>query len=179
MANANLGVLVCAPDDAVAADIVEEKEAGPERGLAHFGVPYEEAAGERPGPTCAAARELDAVLFVGEKHEHVAIARVEGRVVPCDRHPLAELAGHAPLAIDPVAEAIDEQVDYVGVPDAAIVRAVDRAQLADVAVLGEEDANIFDTAGEAQIVVEAIGDVGGGLPGLTEVARRRVAGAGQ
>ncbi|HJY47155.1 MAG TPA: hypothetical protein VJ349_00690 [Stellaceae bacterium] len=39
----------------------------------------------------------------------------------------AELAGHAPLAADRGAEAINEEVDYVGVPAASLLRAVDRA----------------------------------------------------
>jgi hypothetical protein len=39
----------------------------------------------------------------------------------------AELAGHTPLATDRGAEAINEEVDYVGVPAASLLRAVDRA----------------------------------------------------
>jgi hypothetical protein len=54
------------PDDAVATDVIEEEEAGAESGLAHFGVPHKEAAGEAARAACAAARKLDAVLFVGE-----------------------------------------------------------------------------------------------------------------
>src|ERR1700746_310417 len=50
VADTDFGVLVCAPDDAVAADIVEEAEAGSEHRLADLGVPHEEAAGERPKP---------------------------------------------------------------------------------------------------------------------------------
>ena len=42
MADADFGVLVCAPDDAVAADVVEEEEAGPQGRLADLAVPYEE-----------------------------------------------------------------------------------------------------------------------------------------
>jgi len=39
----------------------------------------------------------------------------------------AELAGHAPLAADRGAEAINEEIDYVGIPVASLLRAVDRA----------------------------------------------------
>jgi hypothetical protein len=68
------------------------------------------------------------------KHEHVAIARVEGRVVLGDRHPVAELARHAPLPRDAVAEAIDEGVDYLGILDASVVGTVDGPELVDTAI---------------------------------------------
>jgi hypothetical protein len=45
------------------------------------------------------------------------------------------------MALDPVTETIDEQLDYVGIPDASIVPAIDGAQLTDMAVLGEENAD--------------------------------------
>jgi len=44
--DAHFGVLVCAPDDPVAADVIEEKEAGEEARLPDFAVPDEEAASE-------------------------------------------------------------------------------------------------------------------------------------
>jgi len=149
VANADLGVLICAPDDPVAADIVEEEKAGPERRLTDLGVPHEEAAGERPEPASSAVRQLDAVFFVGEKHEHVAIARVEGRVVLGDSHPFAELTRHAPLPRDAVAKFLNEGVDYFGIIDASIVGAVDGPELVDTAVLvrGEEDADVFGRLG--------------------------------
>jgi hypothetical protein len=74
-----------------------------------------------------------------------------------------ELAEHAPLANDPVAEPIDEQVDNVGVPDAAIIWAIDRAQLADVAALAEKNADVFDGLSEAQIVVRQSAMTGAGM----------------
>jgi hypothetical protein len=40
VANTDFGVLVCVSDDPVAADVVEEEEAGPENGLVHLGVPH-------------------------------------------------------------------------------------------------------------------------------------------
>ena len=55
---------------------------------------------------------------------------------------MAKFAGHAPLAVDPIAKPIDEQVDYVGVPDATIVWAIDGTQLGDVAILGKKDTDI-------------------------------------
>jgi len=148
-ARAGEGVLICAPDDPVAADIVEEEKAGPERRLTDLGVPHEEAAGERPEPASSAVRQLDAVFFVGEKHEHVAIARVEGRVVLGDSHPFAELTRHAPLPRDAVAKFLNEGVDYFGIIDASIVGAVDGPELVDTAVLvrGEEDADVFGRLG--------------------------------
>ena len=94
---------------------------------------------------------------------------------------MAELAGHAPVTADAVAETVDQGLDHFGVIDAAVVGSGDGTQIEHAATLalGLQGSDILDTAGEAQIVVEAIGDVGGGLPGLTEVARRGVAGAGQ
>ena len=124
------------------ADVVEEEETGPESGLAHLGVPHEETPREAARAACAAARKLDAVLLVDEEHEHVTIARKQCRVVLGGRHALAKFAGHAPLAVDPIAKPIDEQVDYVGVPDATIVWAIDGTQLGDVAILGKKDTDI-------------------------------------
>src|SRR5215472_6704347 len=69
MADADFGVLVRTPDDAIAADIIEEEEAGAERRLADLAVPHEETTREAARAACTAARELDAVLFVGQEHE--------------------------------------------------------------------------------------------------------------
>ena len=82
---------------------------------------------------------------------------------------------------DAVAETIDEGVHHLGVIDASVVGAVDGPELVDTAILvrREEDADVFDAAGEAQIVVEAICDHRGGHLRLAEVAGRRVAGAGE
>ena len=88
-----------------------------------------------PRLACAAAGDLDTVLFVSEEHEHVAIARVQGRVVLGDCHPLAELARHAPLPGDAVAEFLDEGVDHVGIVNASVVGAVDGPELVDTAVV--------------------------------------------
>src|SRR6201998_1875005 len=101
VADTDFGVLVCAPDDPVAADVVEEEEAGAKAGFTNFAVPHEEAPREAARAACAAAWELDAVLFVGEEHEHVTIARKQRRVVLGDRHLLAKFTWYAPLAVNP------------------------------------------------------------------------------
>src|SRR5215472_12487467 len=174
VADPDFGVLVCAPDDPVAADVIEEEEAGEEARLANFAVPYEEAASEAPVLACAASRDLDAVLFVGEEHKNVPIARIERRTMLVDRHPPPEFARYAPGSVDAVAETIDEGIDYIGVIDASVVGAVDGAELAGVAVPSYQDADILDAAGEAQIVVEAVRDHRGRDAGLAEIAGRRI-----
>jgi len=52
-------------------------------------------------------------------------------------------------------------------------------QLGDVAILGKKDTDVFDAAGEAQIVVEAICDHWRRHVHVAEVAGRRIAGAGE
>src|SRR5262249_25734719 len=115
-------------------------------------------------------------LFVGQEHEHIAIARVEGRVLFVDRHPSPELARYAPGPGNAVAEAVDEGIDYVGVIDAPVVGTVDGAQLAGVAVPSYQDADVLDAAGEAQVVVEAVRDHRGRHAGLAKEARREITG---
>ena len=68
--------------------------------------------------------------------------------------PVAELARHAPGPGDAVAELVDKGIDDLGVVDASIVGAVDGPKLHIGLVIHRgEDANVFDAAGEAQIVV--------------------------
>src|SRR5947207_7074229 len=110
VADADLGVLVGTPHDSVRADIVEQEEPEAERLVAGLGVPDEEPAGHR-ARAVASARHLDAPVFVGQEHEHVAIAREEGRVLLCDGDAVAELTRHAPVPRDTVAKALDERLD--------------------------------------------------------------------
>src|SRR5882762_9634258 len=110
VANANLGILVGTPDVTIAADVVEEEEPGAERGIADFGVPDEEAARKGSRLAVTAVRDLDAAVLIGEEHEHVAIAGVEGRVAFVDRDALAEDTRHAPATGDAVAETLDEGI---------------------------------------------------------------------
>src|SRR6266851_2819900 len=65
-------------NDAVAADIIEEKEPDAERRIANLAVPDEEPAGQGAHAAIAAAEDLDPAVLVGEEHDHVAIARIEG-----------------------------------------------------------------------------------------------------
>src|SRR5204863_5801593 len=180
VADANLGILVSAPHDAVAADVVEEEEPEAERLVAGLGVPDEEPAGHRATRAVATARNLDAPVFVGQEHEHVAIAREEGRVLPGNGDAVAELTRHASVPRDTVAKALDERIDDVRVPDPPIGRTRRGAQLAAggnaeaivlVAQRGEY-ADILDLAGEAQIIVERIRDNLGRHSALAEIRCR-------
>src|SRR5436190_12321057 len=156
VADADLGVLVRTPHDAVRADIVEQEEPEAERLVAGLGVPDEEPAGHR-ARAVAPARDIDAPVLVGQEHEHVAIARKEGRVRPRDGDAVAELTRHAPVPRDTVAKALDERIDDIRVPDAAIGRTRRGAQLAagwdaEAIVLvaqRREHADVLDIAGVA------------------------------
>src|SRR5436190_312309 len=127
--DADLGVLVGTPHNAVRADIIEQEEPKAERLVAGLGVPDEEPAGHR-ARAVATARYLDAPVLVGQEHEHVAIAREEGRVLPGDGDAVAELTRHAPVPRDTVAKALDERIDDIRIPDPAIGRTSRGAQLA-------------------------------------------------
>src|SRR3984893_15037886 len=156
--DAYLGILVRAPNDAVAADVIEEKEPGAERRIADLAVPDEEPTGQRTRATIAAAADLDPAVLVGEGHAHVAIARIRGRVVLVDLDAVAELTGDAPMPGDTIAKALDESVGDMRVPDAPIAGAGSGPQLGLGILSGDQDADVFDIAGEPQIEVEAIGD---------------------
>src|SRR3984893_15382300 len=156
--DADLGVLVRAPNDAVAAEIIEEKEADAERRIANLAVPDEEPAGQRTRAAVAAAGDLDPAFLVGEEHEHVAIARIEGRVVLVDLDAVAELTGDAPVSGDTIAKALDQSIGDMRVPDAPIAGAGSGPQFGPGILTGDQDADVFDIAGEPQIEVEAIGD---------------------
>src|SRR5437763_6552780 len=119
VADADLGILVGTLHDAVRADIVEQEEPEAERLVAGLGVPDEEPAGHR-ARAVAAVGNVDAPVLVGQEHEHVAIAREEGRVLPGDGDAVAELTRHAPVPRDTVAKALDERINDIRVPDPAI-----------------------------------------------------------
>src|SRR5712671_2282458 len=172
VADANLGVLVRTPDVVIAADVVEEEEPGAERGVADFGVPDEEAACEGSRLAITAVGDLDAAVLIGEEHEHVAIAGVEGRIAFVDRDALAEDARHAPVTGDAVAETLDEGIDHVRIPDATVAGSGGGAELDAVALARDQELDVFDTAGEPQIVVEAVCDDRSGQLALAEVGRR-------
>jgi len=177
VADADLGVLVGTPDDAVLADIVEQEEPEAERLVADLRVPDEEPAGHRAARAVATVGNLDAPVLVGQEHEHVAIARKQCRILLGDGDAFAELARHAPVPRDAVAEALDERVNDIGIPDPAIGRTRRGTQLGasgDAIVVVPttercEHADILDIAGEAQIVVQRIRDDRGGQPALAEV----------
>src|SRR5438067_8115977 len=180
VADADLGVLVRTPHDAVRADIVEQEEPEAERLVAGLGVPDKEPAGHRATGAVAPARDLDAPVFVGQEHEHVAIARKQGRVLPCDGDAVAELTRHAPMPRDTVAKALDKRINDIRVPDPAIGGTSCGAQLApgwdaEAIVLvaqRREHADVFNLAGEAQIVVQRIRDDLGRHSALAEVRCR-------
>jgi hypothetical protein len=179
--DADLGVLVSTPHDAVAADVVEEKETEAERLVADLRVPHEEPAGHRATRTVATARDLDAPVFVGQEHKHVAIARKQGRVGLGDSDAFAKLTRHAPVPRDAVAKALDERIDNIRIPDPAIGRTGRGAQLAaggnaEAIVLvahRREYADILDIAGEAQVEVQRIRDDVGRHSALAEIRCRR------
>src|SRR5438477_8371218 len=116
VADADLGVLVRTPHDAVLADIVEQEEPEAQCLVAGLGVPHEEPAGHR-ARAVAAARNVDAPVLVGQEHKHVAIARKQGRVRLCDGDAVTELTRHAPVPRDTVAKALDERIDDIRIPD--------------------------------------------------------------
>src|SRR5712671_562062 len=172
VADANLGVLVRTPDVAIATDVVEEEEPGAERGIADFGVPDEEAAREGSRLAVTAIGDLDAAVLIGEEHEHVAVAGVEGRVAFVDRNALAEDARHAPATGDAVAETLDESIDHVRIPDATVAGTGGGPELDAITLARDQKLDVFDTAGESQIVVEAVCDDRSGQLALAEVGRR-------
>ncbi|HXO91982.1 MAG TPA: hypothetical protein VN849_14450 [Stellaceae bacterium] len=59
---------------------------------------------------------------------------------------------------DTIAKALDESVGDMRVPDAPIAGAGSGPQLGLGILSGDQDADVFDIAGEPQIEVEAIGD---------------------
>src|SRR5437868_2427137 len=161
--DADLRILIGTPHDAVRADIVEEEEPEAERLVAGLGVPDKEPAGHR-ARAVAPARYLDAPVFVGQEHKHVAIAREKGRVLPRDGDAVAELTRHAPVPRDTIAKALDERIDDIRVPDPAIGGTGRSAQLAPdwdaeaVVLVAQcrEHADVLDLAGEAQIIIQRV-----------------------
>ena len=75
MAHPNLLIFGGSPDDAIAADVVEQEEPGTEGFVALLAVPDEEAARQ------VAPGDFDAPILVRQEHKHVAIAREQGRVL--------------------------------------------------------------------------------------------------
>src|SRR5437763_3948790 len=177
--DADLRILVGTPHDAVRTDIVEEEEPEAQRLVAGLGVPDEEPAGHR-ARAVAPARYLDAPVFVGQEHEHVAITRKQGRVLPRDGDAVAELTRHTPVPRDTIAKALDERIDDIRIPDPAIGGTGRGAQLASVrdaeaivlVAQRREYADVLDLAGEAQIVVQRIRDDLGRHSALAEVRCR-------
>src|SRR5437016_7722986 len=94
------------------ADIVEQEEPEAERLVAGLGVPDKEPAGHR-ARAVAPVGNVDAPVLVGQEHEHVAIAREEGRVLLRDGDAVAELSRHTPVTRDTVAEALDKRIDDI------------------------------------------------------------------
>src|SRR5205085_6070947 len=114
----------------------------------------------------APARDLDAPVFVGQEHVHVAITRKQGRVLLGDGDAVAELTRHASVPRDPIAKALDERIDDIRIPDPPVSGPGRGAQLAadgdaEAIVLvaqSREYADVLDLAGEAQIVVQRVRD---------------------
>jgi hypothetical protein len=65
MANAHFVVIPCAPYDPVAADVIEQEEAGAESGGPDLAVPHEEPAGHLAGLAISSAGYFDAIVLVG------------------------------------------------------------------------------------------------------------------
>ena len=122
VADADLGVLVRAPRRSrFAADVVEEEEPGAEGRIADLRVPHEEAAGER---SCGLpSRRFGISMRRSSSARNTNMSRSlakQRRVALVDGDPLAEDARHAPVSRDAVAEALDEGINHVGIPDAAV-----------------------------------------------------------
>src|ERR1700730_4683668 len=153
-------ILVGTPHDAVLADVVEEEEPEAERLVADLGVPDEEPAGHRAARAVATVGDLDTPVLVGQEHEHVAIARKQGRVLLGDGDAVAELSRHAPVPRNAIAEALDKSVNDGRPPDPPVGRTRRGTQLAttgnaEAVVLvaqRREHADVLDIAVEAQIV---------------------------
>jgi hypothetical protein len=109
--------------------------------------------------------------LVGEEHEHVAIAGVEGRVGFVDGDLPAEDARHAPMSRDAVAETLDQGVDHILIPDAAVAGTGGGAELDIIALAGDQQLDVFDPASEAQVEVEAVGDDRGRQSAVADWAR--------
>src|SRR5207248_9086879 len=164
----------------VRANIVEQEEPEAERLVAGLGVPHKEPAGHR-ARAVAPARYLDAPVLVGQEHEHVAIARKQGRVLLADRDAVAELTRHTPVPRDTVAKALDKRIDDIRVPDPAIGgtgRGAHPAPGRDAEAIvlvaqRREYADVLDLAGEAQIIIQRVRDDLGRHSALAEVRCRR------
>jgi hypothetical protein len=134
VADADLRILVSTPHDPIAADVIEQEEPGAEGLIPDLRVPHEEAAGQ------AAPSHFDAAILVRQKHEHVAIAREQRRILAVDGDALAEFTRHTPVTIDTVPEPINEHVDRIGVPDPTVVGSGRGAKLApELPILGAQD----------------------------------------
>jgi hypothetical protein len=73
---------------------------------------------------------------------------------------------------DAVAETLDEGINHVRIPDATVAGACSGSELDAIALARDQELDVFDTAGEPQIVVEAVCDDRSGQPALAEVGRR-------
>ena len=105
------------------------------------------------------------------------IAGVERGVGLVDIDATTKFAGDAPVSGDTVAEALDQRVDDMRVPDAPVAGASGGPQHdgAVILVLGQ-GADLLGLPGEPQIEIEAIGNNRGRKAALPEIRCRRVAG---
>src|SRR5690606_22514846 len=102
----------------------------------------EKAARHAARLSIAAVRQFDTVRFVREKHEHVAVGRVQRRVFFRDFDTLAELARHGPLAGYAVAKLAYKRAGNVRVPYAPVIDAGGRSDFA-ATVLACQNAYAF------------------------------------
>jgi len=73
---------------------------------------------------------------------------------------------------DAVAETLDEGIDHVRIPDATVAGTGGGTELDAITLARDQELDVFDTAGEPQIVVEAVCDDRSGQPAVAEVGRR-------
>ena len=97
-----------------------KEEPGAERGIADFGVPDEEAAGEDPG---LPLRRLGISMRRSSSARNTNMSRSLARGSCCALSTVTRspnIARHPPVTGDAVAETLDQGVDHVRIPDATV-----------------------------------------------------------
>jgi hypothetical protein len=76
------------------------------------------------------------------------------------------------MSRDAVAETLNEGVDHIRIPDAAVAGTGGGAELDIITLAGDQPLDVFDPAGEAQVEVKAVDDDRGRQFAVAEIGRR-------
>jgi hypothetical protein len=76
------------------------------------------------------------------------------------------------MPADAVAETLDQGINHIGIPDAAVAGTGGGAELDIITLAGDQQLDVFDPAGEAQVEIEAVGDDRRRPSAVAEVGRR-------